>query len=95
MTKSELIQKIKKKCINLTTNQIENCVFQTLEEISIALCEKKRVELRGFGVFESKYRKERMGRNPRTGEAVKIPSKYIAAFKVSKQLSQKLNNKEK
>ena len=50
-----------------------------------------RVELRGFGAFSVKDRPSRVGRNPRTGEAVRVDEKYIPYFKTGKQLRERLN----
>ena len=54
--------------------------------ISMALKEKKRVQITGFGTFESKHRKARMGRNPRTGEAIQIKATQTPAFRAGKGL---------
>jgi integration host factor subunit beta len=48
--------------------------------------ERRRIEIRWFGSFYFKYRKERIGRNPRTGESVQIPGKTVLNFKASKEL---------
>ena len=53
-----------------------------------------RVELRGFGAFSVQHRKQRTGRNPRTGEAVNVEEKYIPRFKTGKELRLKLNKQE-
>jgi integration host factor subunit beta len=93
MTRSELIQQVSELHPELTTKQVEECVSVILNEITIALSKRRRVELRGFGVFETRHRKERSGRNPRTGETVYIPSKIVPFFKAGKQLREKLNKK--
>jgi integration host factor subunit beta len=61
------------------------------EEISNALENGNRVELRGFGAFSIKQREARTGRNPRTGESVAVTEKNIPFFKTGKQLREKLN----
>ncbi len=58
------------------------------------MAEGKRVELRGFGAFSVQHRKQRTGRNPRTGESVNVDEKYIPRFKTGKELRIKLNKKE-
>jgi integration host factor subunit beta len=50
-----------------------------------------RVELRGFGAFSVKQRDARMGRNPRTGEAVPVPEKAVPFFKAGKELRERMN----
>ena len=62
------------------------------EEITSALCRGDRVELRGFGAFSVKQRGSRVGRNPRTGEAVQVVAKSVPYFKTGKNLRAKLNN---
>jgi integration host factor subunit beta len=67
-------------------------VSTIFEEISAALCRGDRVELRGFGAFSVKSRDSRVGRNPRTGEAVNVVSKTVPFFKTGKQLRELINN---
>ena len=62
------------------------------DEITAALADGDRVELRGFGAFSVKQRGARIGRNPRTGEAVQVSAKHISYFKTGKQLRDKLNS---
>jgi integration host factor subunit beta len=61
------------------------------EEITAALARGDRVELRGFGAFSVKQRDARMGRNPRTGEAVPVPEKAVPFFKAGKELRERMN----
>ena len=91
MTKSELIQKIAEFNPHLYHRDVERIVSTILEEISEALAEGDRVELRGFGAFSVKHRTARLGRNPRTGEAVQVAEKRIPFFKTGKQLRERLN----
>lgn len=92
MTKSELILRLVKKYPNLRTLDIEKFVNTVFEKISQTLEEEGRVELRGFGAFATKERKERIGRNPRTGESVKVPSHHVVAFRSGKALYEKMNS---
>ena len=62
------------------------------DEIAATLTRGGRVELRGFGAFSVKQRNARVGRNPRTGEAVSVAAKRLPYFKTGKQLREKLNN---
>jgi len=91
MTKSELIQRLAEANPHLYQRDVERIVTTIFDEISIALANGNRVELRGFGAFSVKERGSRVGRNPRTGEAVSVAAKYIPYFKTGKQLREKLN----
>lgn len=91
MTKSELIQRIADLNPHLFHRDVERIVSTILEEISEALAEGNRVELRGFGAFSVKERDARVGRNPRTGEAVQVAEKRVPFFKTGKQLRDRLN----
>ena len=88
MIKSELVQKIAEKNPHLYHRDIERIVNTVLDEIINALKEGDRVELRGFGAFSAKARNARMGRNPRTGEPVKIKASKKVAFRVAKELKE-------
>ena len=91
MTKSELIQHISEMNPHLYHRDVERIVSTIFEEISDALARGDRVELRGFGAFSVKKRQSRVGRNPRTGEAVQVSEKFIPFFKTGKQLRERLN----
>jgi len=91
MTKSELIQRIAELNPHLYHRDVERIVSTILDEISAALADGNRVELRGFGAFSVKRRDARVGRNPRTGEAVQVEQKHIPFFKTGKQLRERLN----
>tara|TARA_B100001059_G_C17713067_1_gene516532 strand:+ start:107 stop:388 length:282 start_codon:yes stop_codon:yes gene_type:complete len=93
MTKSELIAHLLDENPHLYQRDVERIVSTIFEEISHALINGNRVELRGFGAFSVKKREARLGRNPRTGDAVEVPSKYIPYFKTGKLLRDRLNNK--
>jgi integration host factor subunit beta len=66
-------------------------VSTVFDEISEALARGDRVELRGFGAFSVKHRRSRTGRNPRTGDTVNVPSKFVPFFKTGKELRDRLN----
>ncbi|MFN3615187.1 MAG: integration host factor subunit beta [Rubrimonas sp.] len=91
MIKSELIQKIAEENPHLFQRDVERIVSTVFDEISSALARGDRVELRGFGAFSVKNRDARMGRNPRTGEAVPVPEKRVPFFKTGKELRERLN----
>lgn len=91
MTKSELIARLATANPHLYQRDVERIVTTIIEEISSALARGDRVELRGFGAFSIKQRGSRVGRNPRTGESVRVTSKLIPYFKTGKQLRERLN----
>ncbi|MGM0559603.1 MAG: integration host factor subunit beta [Pseudomonadota bacterium] len=91
MTKSELIQRIAEMNPHLYHRDVERIVSTIFEEIAEALSRGDRVELRGFGAFSTKQRDSRVGRNPRTGEAVQVEAKSVPYFKTGKQLRERLN----
>ncbi len=94
MIKSELVQKLADENPHLFTRDIERIVNTVFNEISSALADGDRVELRGFGAFSVKHREARIGRNPRTGEAVAIEEKWTPFFKAGKEMRERLNKKE-
>ncbi len=91
MTKSELIQRISEQNPHLYHRDVERIVSTIFDEISEALARGDRVELRGFGAFSVKQREARIGRNPRTGDAVAVGEKFVPFFKTGKQLRERLN----
>lgn len=93
MIRSELIQKIADENPNLFQRDVEKIVNTIFEEITDALANGDRVELRGFGAFSVKTRDARVGRNPRTGEAVSVDKKKVPFFKTGKLLRDRLNGK--
>lgn len=91
MIKSELITKIAEANPHLFTRDVERIVSTVFEEITSALSEGNRVELRGFGAFSVKTRPARVGRNPRTGDKVDVDEKRVPYFKTGKELRERLN----
>ena len=91
MIKSELVQKLAEENPHLYHRAVERIVSSVFDEITEALTRGDRVELRGFGAFSIKHRPERIGRNPRTGEAVFVPAKSVPFFKTGKELRERLN----
>ncbi|WP_127903463.1 integration host factor subunit beta [Solirhodobacter olei] len=94
MIRSELIEKIAGENPHLYQRDVEKIVNTIFEEIIEALARGDRVELRGFGAFSVKKRDARVGRNPRTGEAVQVEEKAVPFFKTGKLLRDRLNGKE-
>ena len=91
MIRSELIQKIADDNPHLYQRDVERIVNTIFEEITGAMAQGDRVELRGFGAFSVKKRDSRVGRNPRTGETVNIEEKHVPFFKTGKLLRDRLN----
>ena len=91
MIRSELIQTIADDNPHLFQRDVERIVNAIFEEITNAMARGERVELRGFGAFSVKQRDARVGRNPRTGEAVNVVAKSVPFFKTGKLLRDRLN----
>ncbi len=95
MTKSDLIEvlfdSLARKQAQLAYKDIELAVKTMLEHMGQALSEGERIEIRGFGSFSLHYRSPRVGRNPKTGEAVTLPGKYVPHFKPGKELRERVN----
>lgn len=91
MTKSELVDMIAGAHGQITRREAEIVVNTIFTAISDALGEGERVELRGFGSFSTKTRNPRVGRNPKTGDAVEVPAKVVPHFKPGKELREKVN----
>jgi len=91
MIKSELIAKIAEANPHLYYRDVERIVSTIFDEITDALAEGNRVELRGFGAFSVKTRPARIGRNPRTGEKVSVDEKSVPYFKTGKDLRERMN----
>jgi integration host factor subunit beta len=91
MTKSDLIAQVAKGNRNLNRKEVEALVDVIFDAITDTLLKGDRVEIRGFGSFKVKQREARVGRNPRTGEAVQIPAKRVPLFKVGKKLQEMVN----
>lgn len=93
MIRSELIQKIADDNPHLYQRDVERIVNTVFDEITGAMAQGDRVELRGFGAFSVKKRDARVGRNPRTGETVNVEEKHVPFFKTGKLLRDRLNGK--
>jgi integration host factor subunit beta len=94
MTKSELIEVLARKQSHLAYRDVELSVKTMLEHMSQALASGDRIEIRGFGSFSLHFRPPRVGRNPKTGETVSLPGKYVPHFKPGKELRERVNLSE-
>lgn len=92
MTKSDLIDIIARKQSHLAYKDVELSVKTLLEQMSHALANGERIEIRGFGSFSLHFRPPRMGRNPKTGDSVALPGKYVPHFKPGKELRERVND---
>ncbi len=90
MNKTELIAAVAQDA-GLTKKDAEAAVAAVTTAITNALCEGDKVQLVGFGTFEVRAREARMGKNPRTGEAIKIAASKVPAFKAGKALKDIVN----
>jgi integration host factor subunit beta len=91
MTKSELIDALARKQSHLAYKDVELAVKSLLETMSQSLSDGERIEIRGFGSFSLHFRPPRMGRNPKSGDAVVLRGKYVPHFKPGKALRERVN----
>ncbi len=91
MIKSQLIAKLAAENPHLSRSEAERVVARVLDGVTEALAAGRRVELRGFGAFSVRVRPPRVGRNPRTGEAVEVRGKAAPFFKSGKEMRERLN----
>jgi integration host factor subunit beta len=92
VTKSELIEQLSNKQPHLALQDVELAVKCVLEKMAQSLATNERIEVRGFGSFSLHHRKPRIGRNPKTGEAVSLTEKYVPHFKPGKELRDRVDN---
>ena len=92
IVKSKLLKQLTINYPNFLKKDLEKFTDIILDEIKLALKRGNRVELRNFGIFFTNIQKQRISRNPKTGEKVNTPQKKTIHFKMSKELFKKLNN---
>ncbi|WP_313146241.1 integration host factor subunit beta [Diaphorobacter nitroreducens] len=93
MTRSDLVEELAARFGQLTQRDAEYAVKTILDAVSDALVRGHRIEIRGFGSFSVNHRPPRMGRNPRSGEAVHIPEKRVPHFKPGKALRETVDQR--
>ena len=93
MTKKEIVKTISEE-IGLTQLKTKEIVQKTFDAIVETLVDERRIELRNFGVFEVKKRAARKARNPRTGQRVDVPEKFVVTFKPGKEMEEKVRRLE-
>jgi integration host factor subunit beta len=94
VTKKEIVKTISDE-IGLTQLKTKEIVQKTFDAIVDTLVEERRIELRNFGVFEVKQRAARKARNPRTGDKVYVPEKFVVTFKPGKEMEEKVRELER
>lgn len=93
MTKKDIVKTISDE-IGMTQLKTKEIVQKTFDAIVVALVDQKRIELRNFGVFSVKKRAARKARNPRTGDRVEVPEKFVVTFKPGKEMEEKVRQLE-
>jgi integration host factor subunit beta len=91
MTKSELIARLAARYPQLVAKDAEYAVKMVLDAMTHSLVSGERIEIRGFGSFGLNYRPARVGRNPKSGERVHGPEKYVPHFKAGKELRERVD----
>lgn len=91
MTKSELIAALAARYPQLAALDIEYAVRTILDALTQALASGQRIEIRGFGSFSLSRRSPRIGRNPKSGEQVRVPGKRVPHFKAGKDLRERVD----
>jgi integration host factor subunit beta len=91
MTRSELIAAIGARFPSLVAEDVEAVVREILGAMTATLVRGDRIEIRGFGSFALNYRPPRIGRNPKSGDKVLVPEKYIPHFKAGKELRERID----
>jgi len=94
MTKSELIARLAERNPRLVARDADEAVNTMLDAMTDALAGGQRIEIRGFGSFALNYRPPRLGRNPKSGDRVQVPAKYVPHFKAGKELRERVDGEE-
>jgi integration host factor subunit beta len=91
MTKSDLIARLAERFPQLVAKDADFAVKMILDALSEALVKGDRIEIRGFGSFSLNYRPPRVGRNPKSGDKVAVPEKWVPHFKAGKELRERVD----
>ncbi len=91
MNRADLIDRLAARAAALTTKDAEISVSLILDSIASALARGDRIEIRGFGSFALNYRPPGQSRNPKSGDPVQVPAKYLPHFKVGKELRERVD----
>ena len=93
MTRSELIERLAQSSNTLSPGESEAVVKCLIDAMANALRNGERIEIRGFGSFETRRREAHLARNPKTGETVETPAKRVPHFKPGKLLRERVNKR--
>lgn len=91
MTRSDLIAKLAERYPQLLAKDTDMAVKVILDAMADTLAQGGRIEIRGFGSFALNYRPPRIGRNPKSGDKVQVPAKYVPHFKAGKELRERVD----
>lgn len=91
MTKSELIERLANQNPRVTARDVDETVKAVLDAMTSAMANGSRIEIRGFGSFTLNHRPSRIGRNPKSGESVLVPEKFVPHFKAGKELRERVD----
>jgi len=91
MTKSELIERLANQNPRVTARDVDETVKAVLDAMTTAMASGSRIEIRGFGSFTLNHRPSRVGRNPKSGESVMVPEKFVPHFKAGKELRERVD----
>ena len=92
MTKSDLIARLADRFPQLVAKDADFAVKMILDAMSEALTRGDRIEIRGFGSFALSFRPPRVGRNPKSGDKVSVPEKWVPHFKAGKELRERVDD---
>ena len=95
MTTSDLIARLAERFPQLVAKDADFAVKMILDALSEALVKGDRIEIRGFGSFSLNYRPPRVGRNPKSGDKVSVPEKWVPHFKAGKELRERVDTAHK
>ena len=95
MTKSALIARLAERFPPLVAKDADFAVKTILDALSESLLKGDRIEIRGFGSFSLNYRPPRVGRNPKSGDKVCVPEKWVPHFKAGKELRERVDKAQK
>lgn len=93
MPRSDLVDQLHSRVPVLTRDDAKSVVDVILEAIARSMVADSRVEIRGFGSFNLSYRQPRVGRKPKSGEAVLVPGKYVPHFQAGKEMRAGVNSR--
>ena len=93
MARAELVDRLHSRVPTLTHDDAKSVVDGILEASPRSVVAGSRVEIRGFGSFSLNYRQPRVGRNPKSGESVQVPGKYVPYFKAGKEMREGVNDR--